>query len=115
MTAHTHSDDLAINAAQARVRDNLEARARSCMEEAIKRPSTGAIRVVTQALLALHHQYLAKLEQLSDCQGERLPQSPTTAADWAAIGGAQSDFGRNPAPIREAPNGERLPLPRNTP
>lgn len=61
MTApHLASDDTAIHAAQARIRDNLEARARACFDSALKQPSLGAVDAVRRAL---HHQWVARLEQ----------------------------------------------------
>lgn len=60
---HLPSDDQAIAAAQAGIRDNLEARARACFDAAIKRPSLGAVDAVRRALMALHHQWVAGLEQ----------------------------------------------------
>lgn len=108
MTAHTHSDDLAINAAQDRIRDNYEASVRAWAERACKEPNGINVNGLTRAALSLQGFVWAEMRRRTDCQGEWAP-------DAGRYHGAQNDFGRNPAPIREAPNGERMPLPRNTP
>ena len=140
-TPRLASDDTAIHAAQDRIRENLEARARACFDVALKRPSLGAVDAVRRALVALHHQWVATLEQesrpvvteLADCQGER-PWPPVIACPKCGASGvaficsergcpvnggaarpsmldAQSDFGRNPAPLTTNAGQERRPVP----
>lgn len=125
---HLASDDLAIHAAQARIRDNLEARARACFDAALKRPSLGAVDAVRRALMALHHQWVAGLEQEHRADDERdmatgtsaeeigrrnalIPAEAARQARIVGFGRAQSDFGRNPAPLTINAGQERKPAP----